>query len=90
VCGLNLADGAAAEKAKQLIEAWLQIAELAPSQQQHPPHDGTCQDTTHSEECDHPCPHCGSRMVIIETFEPGHRPRHRPSAPMIIIPINTS
>jgi hypothetical protein len=29
-------------------------------------------------------------MVIIETFEPGHRPRHRPSAPVIVIPINTS
>jgi GAF domain-containing protein len=25
-----------------------------------------------SEELDHPCPHCGSRMLIIETFEPGH------------------
>jgi len=33
---------------------------------------------------DHPCPHCGSRMVIIETFEPGRGPRHRPSAPALI------
>jgi len=29
-------------------------------------------------------------MVIIETFEPGHRPRHRPSMPVIVIGINTS
>ncbi len=39
---------------------------------------------------DHPCPHCGSRMAIIETFEAGRRPRHRPSARALIIRINTS
>jgi Putative transposase len=52
--------------------------------------DGTCQDTTLSEQLDHPCPHCGSRMQIIETFEPGHRPRHRPSEPVVVIGMNTS
>jgi len=26
----------------------------------------------------HPCPCCGGRMVIIETFEPGCTPRHHP------------
>jgi hypothetical protein len=26
----------------------------------------------------HPCPHCGGRMIIIETFERGSMPRHRP------------
>jgi hypothetical protein len=84
-------------RARELIAAPGQLAceliaaaaQLRPPQQ-HPPHDGTCEDTTHSEDFDHPCPHCGSRMVIIETFEPGHRPHHRPSAPVIIIPINTS
>jgi hypothetical protein len=35
----------------------------------------------------HPCPHCGSRMEIIETFEAGRAPRH-PRA--LIIRINTS
>jgi hypothetical protein len=25
-----------------------------------------------------PCPHCGGRMIIIETFEPGHPPRAPP------------
>ena len=28
-----------------------------------------------------PCPCCGGRMIIIETFEPGATPRYRPSAP---------
>lgn len=27
---------------------------------------------------DRPCPRCGGRMVIIETFEPGCSPRHHP------------
>jgi Putative transposase len=26
----------------------------------------------------HPCPCCGSRMIIIETFAPGCQPHHRP------------
>jgi Putative transposase len=80
--------GTRAEKlarARQLIAAAAQVS--APQQ---PPHDGTCQDTTLSEQLDHPCPHCGSRMQIIETFEPGHRPRHRPSAPVVVIGMNTS
>jgi hypothetical protein len=29
----------------------------------------------------HPCPHCGGRMIIIETFERGSMPRHRPKGP---------
>jgi Putative transposase len=85
-----LANGGAtrAEKlarARELIAAKGQTSLLP-----QPPRDRTCEHTTHSEELDHPCPHCGSRMVIIETFQPGHRPRHRPSAPVVIIPINTS
>src|SRR5215510_6842969 len=65
--------GTRAEKlahARQLIAAAPQIP-----QSPQPPHDyATCEDSTLSEEHDHPCPHCGSRMLIIETFEPGHRP----------------
>jgi hypothetical protein len=33
----------------------------------------------------HPCPHCGGRMIIIETFARGSMPRHRPTGPMIAI-----
>jgi hypothetical protein len=29
----------------------------------------------------HPCPCCGGRMIIIETFERGCMPRHRPTVP---------
>jgi hypothetical protein len=28
-----------------------------------------------------PCPCCGGRMIIIETFERGCTPRHRPTVP---------
>src|SRR6202165_2674435 len=30
----------------------------------------------------HPCPCCGSRMIIIETFRRGTSPRYRPAAPI--------
>ena len=37
-----------------------------------------------------PCPCCGGRMFIIETFGAGRRPRHRPAAPLAAIRIDTS
>ena len=36
------------------------------------------------------CPHCGGRMVVIETFARGSTPWHRPTGPMISIRIDTS
>jgi hypothetical protein len=38
----------------------------------------------------HPCPCCGGRMIVIETFEAGCQPRHRPPAPLVPIRIDTS
>jgi hypothetical protein len=38
----------------------------------------------------HPCPCCGARMVIIETFEDGRTPRHRPTTMPVAIRIDTS
>jgi hypothetical protein len=38
----------------------------------------------------HPCPYCGGRMIVIETFEAGGQPRHRPTAPFVAIRIDTS
>jgi hypothetical protein len=38
----------------------------------------------------HPCPCCGGRMIIIETFEAGCQPRHRPNPPLVAIRIDTS
>ena len=29
----------------------------------------------------HPCPCCGGRMIIVETFERGCAPRYRPTVP---------
>ena len=37
-----------------------------------------------------PCPCCGGRMFVIETFEAGSQPRHRPTAPLVTIRIDTS
>jgi hypothetical protein len=36
------------------------------------------------------CPCCGGRMIIIEVFERGATPRHRPTGPTVIIRIDTS
>jgi putative transposase/transposase-like zinc-binding protein len=38
----------------------------------------------------HPCPCCGGRMIIIETFARGSTPWHRPQGPMLAIRIDTS
>jgi hypothetical protein len=38
----------------------------------------------------HPCPCCGGRMIIIETFERGRAPRYRPTASTVAIRIDTS
>ena len=38
----------------------------------------------------HPCPCCGGRMVIIETFQRGASPRYRPAASTAVIRIDTS
>jgi hypothetical protein len=37
-----------------------------------------------------PCPCCGGRMIIIETFEPGSTPRYQPTGPILAIRIDTS
>jgi hypothetical protein len=38
----------------------------------------------------HPCPCCGGRMIVIETFRRGSTPRYRPTAPTPVIRIDTS
>jgi Putative transposase len=47
-------------------------------------------DTSAPAAIDHPCPCCGSRMVIIEVFDPGRTPRNRPTAPVPKISIDSS
>ena len=38
----------------------------------------------------YPCPCCGGRMIVIETFEAGCQPRRWPTAPLVEIRIDTS
>ena len=55
------------------------------------PHDGRA-DTPDSNQppLTRPCPCCGGRMIIIETFERGCAPRSHPTASMSAIRIDTS
>ena len=52
--------------------------------------DATCTDANEPQTLSHPCPCCGGRMIIIETFERGSTPRYRPTAPTTAIRIDTS
>ena len=47
-------------------------------------------DASEPQTLSHPCPCCGGRMIIIETFERGRAPRYRPTAPIVAIRIDTS
>jgi hypothetical protein len=55
-----------------------------PNRQAEPADAGTA-DRNEPPTLSHPCPCCGGRMIIIETFERGSTPRHQPTAPMISI-----
>jgi hypothetical protein len=52
--------------------------------------DDSCAEADDPKSLTHPCPCCGGRMVIIERFERGSSPRHRPAASPIVIRIDTS
>jgi Putative transposase len=47
-------------------------------------------DTNEPPTLSQPCPCCGGRMIIIETFERGCSPRHQPTAPIMAFRIDTS
>jgi hypothetical protein len=76
------AKSATIERARELIAA---AAEPEKSQQDSDPGPASSADKPA-----HPCPCCGARMVIIETFEAGCMPRHRPTASATAIRIDTS
>jgi hypothetical protein len=83
-CGL-LASGTKVEtiaRARELIAA---ATPAQTAQKQQAPNSAAATDKP-----THPCPCCGGRMVIIETFERGSTPRYRPTAPIIEIRIDTS
>ena len=52
--------------------------------------DTNCAEANEPKPPAQPCPCCGGRMVIIERFERGSSPRHRPAASPIVIRIDTS
>jgi hypothetical protein len=69
-------------RARQLIAA---VAPVQTVHQQQPP-DGAAA----TNQATHPCPCCGGRMNIIETFKRGSTPHHRPTGPTIAVRIDTS
>ena len=52
--------------------------------------DTNCAEATEPKPLEHPCPCCGGRMIIIETFQRGCSPRYRPAASTAVIRIDTS
>ena len=66
------------------IEAVRKLLNLAP------PVDAQTSQTDPTQPLAHPCPCCGGRMIIIETFEAGCQPRRQPTAPLVTIRIDTS
>jgi hypothetical protein len=69
----------------QTIQDVRKLLNMAP-----PPAAEQTSQTDQVEPLANPCPCCGGRMVIIETFEAGCQPRHRPTAPAVAIRIDTS
>jgi hypothetical protein len=79
-----LASGARADniaRARKLLDVTTVRAEAA---------DAKAADSNEPRTLSHPCPCCGGRMSIIETFKRGCAPRSRPTAPTAAIRIDTS
>ena len=79
-------------KAETLARARELIAAAAPAQAAHTtkPEPPAGDASPQAETSAHPCPCCGAQMLIIETFEPGRTPRHRPSPSATAIRVDTS
>ena len=82
-------------KADTLARARELIALATPMQTPMPPTKTATKQATDgspatSEKPAHPCPCCGAAMVIIERFDAGVTPRHRPSTPVVPIRVDTS
>jgi putative transposase len=68
-------------RARQLLAAPAHVTEL----KSHAP-----ADTEQLRMLPTPCPCCGGRMIIIETFARGQEPKHRPTPAQAAIRIDTS
>jgi hypothetical protein len=77
--GSSRADNMA--RARQLLNA--------PATQPEPS-DADATNASEPKALSYPCPCCGGRMIVIETFARGCSPRYRPTAPAAAIRIDTS
>ena len=68
-------------RARRLLD--LQAAQLESG-------DNGCAEPNEQKALSHPCPCCGGRMTIIETFQRGASPRYRPATSTAMIRIDTS
>jgi hypothetical protein len=68
----------------ETIEAVRKLLDLAPTATEQTSQTGPAQPLAL------PCPCCGGRMFVIETFEAGCQPRHRPTTPLVVFRIDTS
>jgi hypothetical protein len=68
-----------ASRAENIARVRELLSAPAPQDQ---PDDAAGPDEPHT--LSHPCPCCGGRMIIIETFEPGCSPRTHPTVPVTI------
>jgi Putative transposase/Transposase zinc-binding domain len=64
-----------------------QLLDVLPQRQ---PGDAGNPDASEPQTLAHPCPCCGGRMIIIETFARGCAPQYPPTAPAVAIRIDTS
>jgi hypothetical protein len=78
---------ASASRAHNIARA-RQLIAIPKSRNDAVDHDST--DGSEPQTLSHPCPCCGGRMIIIETFERNGSPRYRPTTPMVAIRIDTS
>jgi RNA-directed DNA polymerase len=79
---------ASGTKTETIARARQLIAAVAPVQTVHQPQPPDSAAAT--DQATHPCPCCGGRMNIIETFKRGSTPHHRPTGPIIAVRIDTS
>ncbi|MGH6740186.1 MAG: IS91 family transposase, partial [Bradyrhizobium sp.] len=79
---------ASGTKADTIARARELIAAATPVQSAH--NQQAADSTAATDKPAYPCPCCGSRMLIIETFEAGRTPRYQPTATASTIRIDTS
>jgi len=77
---------ASSNRAKNIAHARELLAVPAPAKQPETPEATLDQPRVLPQ----PCPCCGGRMIVIETFARGCEPKHRPSPPPVAIRIDTS